>query len=174
MMRIVPGDALPQNMFETLNGQAWPQQSTPTQAFRMLVIYRGGQCSFCQKQLSELAQKLPQFTQRNVEVIAVSMDTKERAQQTVESLQLGDLRLGYNLTKVAANKLGLYLSAAKKDTEMPIFSEPAILLISPDNTLFTIWLGSYAFPRQSLDEIITGIDFINEKGTPIRGNYRHV
>ena len=79
------------------------------------------------------------------------------------------MRLGYNLSLDAARKLGLYISSATKEVEMPLFTEPGIFLIAPDQTLFATWISSYPLVRPQLDEIIRGIDFIVDNNRPPRG-----
>ena len=48
--------------------------------FSLVVFYRGLHCPICLKYLLELARLLPEFDQRGVKVIAISSDTRERAQ----------------------------------------------------------------------------------------------
>ena len=109
------------------------------------------------------------FEDRKVEVIAVSADNKERAQRAIDEWPLTRLRLGYNLSLDAARKLGLYISSATKEVEMPLFTEPGMFLIAPDQTLFATWISSYPLARPQLDEIIRGIDFIVDNNRPPRG-----
>lgn len=172
MSRIVPTEKLPLQMFDTLDGKAWPIETKVKPIFYLIVVYRGVQCSYCKNQLIELQQKLPQFMTRNVEVIALSTDSEERAQQAADNWQLKKLRLGYNLSIEAARKLGLYISSARRENEMPYFSEPGIFLVEPEQTLFATWLASYPFARTQLDEIIRCIDLIVEKNLPVRGTVK--
>jgi len=170
MLRILPGEKIPANMFETLDGHDWPGAEFTAPRFRLLVVYRGVQCSYCRKQLIELNAKMPALAERNVSVIAVSADSKARAQQAVDEWRLDRLRLGFNLSIEAARRMGLYISAASREAEMPYFSEPGLFLIAPDQTLFASWISSYPFARPHLDEIVEGIDFILENKRPPRGN----
>ncbi len=173
MSRILPGQSIPENMFDTLDGRAWPVPESEATAdipnFYLLVIYRGVQCGYCKDQLVELNEKIPLLNNRNVDAIAVSVDTEERARQAKNDWGLSQLRLGFNLSTDAARKMGLYVSSARRETEMPQFSEPGIFLIDADQKLFAAWIATYPFARPHLDEIIKGIDFILEKQTPIRG-----
>ncbi len=107
----------------------------------MVVVFRGVQCSHCKQQLVELDSQLAAFHQRNVEVIAISADTEERGERAMNEWDLSDLRIGYDLSLADARKMGLYISEANKDAEMPQFSEPGIFLIKPDQTLFATWVG---------------------------------
>ena len=173
MERIVPGESIPENMFETLDAKAWPvsefniPRNSPN--FYLLVIYRGVQCSYCKNQLVELNEKIPSLNNRNIDVIAVSTDTEKRARQAKNDWDLSLLRLGFNLSIDAARKMGLYVSSAKRETEMPYFFEPGLFLIDVDQKLFAGWIATYPLARPNLDEIINSIDLILEKNLPIRG-----
>lgn len=169
MSRILPGEKIPENMFETLDGSPWPLAELSTPKFYLLVVYRGVQCSYCKKQIVEINEKLSSLQERNVEVIAISADSEERARQARNEWDLNQLRLGYNLSIDAARKMGLYISSATRDAEMSTFSEPGLFLIAPDQTLFASWISSYPFARPHMNEIIHGIDFIVENKRPPRG-----
>src|SRR6266436_10119558 len=51
-------------------------------SFTLLVFYRGLHCPICKTQLRELESKLDEFDKRGVAVVAVSSDSRERAEQT--------------------------------------------------------------------------------------------
>ena len=169
MSRIVPLQKLPGNMFTALDAKPWPLDQVNKPNFYLIVSYRGVQCSFCKTQIMELEQKLSLFIDRNVEVIAVSADNQERAQKAVEDWSLAKLRLGFDLSFDAAKTLGLYISSATKEVEMPRFTEPGIFLIAPNQTLFASWISSFPFARPPLDEIIRCIDFVIEHKRGPRG-----
>ena len=170
MIRIKPIDQMPNFPFKTLSGVPWPNADTPNKRFSMLVFYRGIQCSYCEKYIKTLQQWLPEFQQRNVEVIAISADSLDRAEQSQREWQLKDLELGYELDIESARLLGLYVSTAIREAEMEYFCEPGIFLISPDNTLFTAWIQAYPHARPHFEEIIGCIDFIEQYKRPPRGN----
>ena len=65
--------------------------------------------------------------------------------------------------------MGLYISEANKDVEMPQFSEPGIFLIKPDQTLFATWVASYPFARPQIDQVLRCIDFAVEGSRLPRG-----
>lgn len=49
--------------------------------FTPLVFYRGLHCPICKGQLKELEAKLPEFEKRGVSVVAISSDTRDRAER---------------------------------------------------------------------------------------------
>jgi len=159
-------------MFTPLDGVSWPSvlnKSNQPWSFHLIVAYRGGQCRYCVNQLLELEEKIGNFTQRNVSVIAVSADSKDRAKLMVNQLQLLNLRIGYDFKIELAGQLGLYISEANKESEMPLFTEPGIFLISANMTMFTCWLSAYPFARPKWSDVLAGIDAISTNRTPPRG-----
>ena len=50
--------------------------------YTLIVFYRGLHCPVCKKQLESLKDKLDEFIDRGVNVIAISMDTEKRAEES--------------------------------------------------------------------------------------------
>ena len=74
--------------------------------FTLVAAYRGLHCPICTKYLLELGRLQPEFDKRGVKVIALSGDTKERAQAMADKLTALDLRIGYGLPLADARALG--------------------------------------------------------------------
>jgi peroxiredoxin len=168
-----PGDEFPIKSFQMLEGGARDLASLlDGSAGLLLIVYRGKQCSYCKAQLREIEERYDEICQREFSVLAVSADTAERARQTQQDLALRKLQLAYGLDLEKARGCGLYISNARKDSEMPQFSEPGIFLIRPNETLETAWLSSFAFPRPPLEGIIQAIDFVKkvDPSLPPRGS----
>jgi len=138
--------------------------------FTLLLFYRGVHCPICKMQVRELQRKLGDFAERGITVVAISMDSRERAQKSVEEWGVDELLLGYKLSEELARDLDLYISSGRPGSEEPsIFSEPAMLLVKPDQTLYFASIQSMPFTRPPLDELLKGIDFALEKDYPARG-----
>jgi len=104
-----------------------------------------------------------------VEVIAISGDTAERAQQSVDEWKLDRLRVGYGLSEAAMREWGLFVSSAIKDTEPPRFNEPGLFLIERDQTVFFESIQSMPWGRPQIDNLVHAVDFVLEKNYPARG-----
>lgn len=138
--------------------------------FTLLLFYRGLHCPICKAQLRDLQRKLGDFAERGVTAVAISMDDAERAQKSVEDWGIDELMLGYGLSEEMARKLGLYLSAGRPDSPEPaIFSEPALFLVRPDQTLYFASVQSMPFTRPPLDQLMMGIDYALADDYPARG-----
>jgi peroxiredoxin len=77
-----------------LDGGTWRLADAKPAAFTMIVVYRGLHCPVCKTYLGELESKLPEFEKRGVDVMAVSTDSRERAEQARAEWGLGKLKLG--------------------------------------------------------------------------------
>lgn len=54
----------------------------------MVVFYRGGWCPYCNFQLRELTQQYAEFTERNLQLVAISVDTVDAASQTNAAFEI--------------------------------------------------------------------------------------
>ena len=154
---------------DTIGGKHWTLDEQQPDTFTMLVFYRGFHCPVCKTYLQTLEKKLGDFRDRGVNVIAISMDDKVRAEQSVKEWGLKELTVGYGLTEAAARGWDLYISEAISDKEPDRFSEPGLHLIRPDNTMYASAVQSMPFARPALDDLLKAIDFVVEKNYPARG-----
>jgi peroxiredoxin len=142
--------------------------------FTLIVFYRGLHCPICKIQLKDLESKLDDFEKCGVPVVAVSTDSRERAEQTRETWGLSRLRIGYGVSLDAARHWGLYVSSGHGKTsagvdEPTLFSEPAIYLVRPDGTLYFGSVQTMPFARPHFADILTAIDFVVKNKYPARG-----
>lgn len=138
--------------------------------FTMLVFYRGKHCPICKTYLEEIGSRLGEITKRGINPFAISMDSKERAEVVDSEWDTGDLPLVYDLSEDKAREYGLFISEKREGSDEPdTFSEPGLFLIRPDGTLFFAQIQSAPFTRPSIDELLSGVDFVMENDYPARG-----
>jgi peroxiredoxin len=140
----------------------------------MVVAYRGVHCPMCRNYLQDLNQRLGEFTDRGVDVVAVSSDGAERAKAAKTDWELSELPIAYGLSIDKARELGLYISTSRGTTSIGIeepaqFNEPGLFLVKPDGTLYAAYVQTMPFARPPLDQLLKAIDFIKEKDYPARG-----
>lgn len=157
------GSEIPDFEFHLLNGDTWWSHEVVQGRFTLLNVYRGKWCHQCTRHLKELDALIPEFASRQVSVVAVSADTKERAQEFSDKLGIQHLRVGYEMPLDKARELGVFISSAAKDEEMPLFCEPAHFLIGANHKIFAAWISSCAFARTAPQGILDYVDFIGEK-----------
>ena len=144
--------------------------------FTLVVFYRGLHCPICLKYLLELARLQPEFEKRGVKVIAISSDTRDRAEALAGKLHAPDLRIGHDLPLAAAREWGLYISTSRGQTsigieEPALFAEPGVFIVRPDGTLYYGAVQTMPFARPHFDELLAAIDFALAKNYPARGEY---
>ncbi len=170
MPDILPTRTFPEFTVPTVDGGQFQLSQRLGDNFTLLVFYRGLHCPICKMQLRELQRNLGDFAERDVTVAAISMDEKDRAEQTVEDWGVDELIVGYGMEEDLARKLGLYISSGRPNSKEPaIFSEPGMFLIRPDQTLYLASIQSMPFTRPPFDQLLQGIDFALEKDYPARG-----
>ncbi|WP_321323848.1 peroxiredoxin-like family protein [uncultured Parasphingorhabdus sp.] len=170
MPNILPTQTVPDFTVPLIDGGQFQLSQRLGENFTLLLFYRGVHCPICKMQLRDLQRKLGDFAERGITVVAISMDSKERAEKSVEEWGIDDLLLGYGLGEDLARDMGLYVSSGRPGSKEPsIFSEPAMLLVRPDQTLYFASIQSMPFTRPPLDELLKGIDFALENDYPARG-----
>ena len=169
MTRPTPKHNAPSLSFPLLDGTNWNLSEQTPKSFALLVFYRGLHCPICKKYLEQLEDLLPDFNQRGVNVVAVSMDTEKRARLSRKDWGLKNLTLGYGLDLETAKNWGLYISAAVKEGEPAIFSEPGLFLIDRKNDVYYSAMNSNPWGRPYLASFVKAVDYIVKSGYPARG-----
>jgi len=168
-MALKPREAAPPLAFPLLDGGVWRLSERKPPSFQMIVVYRGLHCPWCKAYLSRLDGMLPEFAQRGIDIVATSMDVKERAETARTEWALPNLTLGYALPLAMAVDWDLYISRSIRDAEPTEFAEPGLFITRTDGTLFYVSVGNAPFGRPSFDEVLCGIDFALEHKRPARG-----
>ncbi|NVD27843.1 AhpC/TSA family protein [Parasphingorhabdus flavimaris] len=170
MPNILPTQAVPDFSVPLIGGGTFELSEQLGDNFTLLVFYRGVHCPICKMQLRELQRKLGDFEKRGINVVAISMDSQERARKSSDEWDIKDVTLGYGLSEEQARAFDLYISSGRPDSEEPeVFSEPALLLVKPDQSLYFASIQSMPFTRPPLDELLKGIDYALENDYPARG-----
>lgn len=168
-MALKPRQPAPALTVDTVDGGVWSLKDAKPKSFTMIVAYRSLHCPICKTYLGDLEAKLPEFAKRGVEVIALSVDGKERAEKAKAEWGLKNLRLGYGLPIAAARDWDLFISRAQKDSEPAEFTEPGLFLVKPDGTLFSASIANTPWARPPLDQMLRAIDFFVANNPPARG-----
>ncbi len=150
--------------------------ANPGAQFDLLVFYRGLHCPVCAKYLIELERLAPEFARRGVQLLAVSSDDADRAQQMATKVSATAVQFGYGLSLRAAREWGLYISTSRGKTsigieEPALFSEPGVFLVRPDGTLYYGAVQTMPFARPQFQDLLGAIDFAIDKNYPARGEY---
>jgi len=174
MSQLIPRQQVPSLRVQTLSGKQWKIEERNPQQFTMLVFYRGLHCPLCRSYLSELNRLAEEFTQRGVEVIAISSDTRSRASEAAETWRLDKLEIGFELDLQTAYRWGLFVSSSRGKTSVGVeepehFTEPGVFLVRTDGTLYWSSIQTMPFARPHFKDILTALDFVITNNYPARG-----
>ena len=168
-MTVKPRQPAPPLDVKLLDGGTWRLRDAKPTNFEMIIVYRGLHCPVCKTYLGEIEAKLQEFAKRGVDVIAISTDTRERAERAKAEWGLNNLRIGCELSIASAREWDLFISRAIRDGEPPEFSEPGLFLVKPDGTLFFASRGSAPWGRPSPEQMLRAVDVVTERKMPARG-----
>ena len=173
---LMPRYPVPALNVQLTTGGRFVLGATPGNAFDLLVFYRGLHCPICAKYLMELERLAPEFASRGVQVVAVSTDDADRAQQMATKVSASGVQFGYGLSLRSAREWGLFISASRGKTSIGIeepvlFSEPAVYIVRPDGSLYYGAVQTMPFARPQFQDLIGAIDFAVAKDYPARGEY---
>ena len=112
---------------------------------------------------------LGDFEKCGVQVVAVTSNAKELAEQSTREWGLDRLRVGYGLTIQNAREWGLFVSGAVKDTEPDHFTEPGLFVVRADGTLYSSSVQTLPFARPTGAQLLSFLEFVIEKDYPARG-----
>ena len=169
MNRPTPKQNAPDLEFPLLDGTSWNLADQNPQSFTLVIFYRGLHCPICKKYLQQLQDLLPEFEERGVNVVAVSMDSEKRARLSRSKWELPHLQMGFELPKETATTWSLYLSTGVKEGEPEVFSEPGLFLIDNTNQVYYSSITSNPWGRPYLPSFVKAVDYIVQSGYPARG-----
>ncbi|WP_298208253.1 peroxiredoxin-like family protein [Acidovorax sp.] len=173
---LMPRQTAPALEFPTLKGDLFRLADENPAHFTLVTFYRGLHCPLCATYLKELERLVPAFAERGVTTIAVSSDEQERAQAMADKIGATNLRIGYGLSLDVARNWGLYISSGRGKTsigieEPALFSEPAVYLVRPDQSIYYVSVQSMPFVRPAFAEMVQALDFVIKNNYPARGEY---
>lgn len=171
---LFPRQPVPELSVGTVDGGRWALGDRTPENFTMIVVYRGLHCPICGTYLKDLDSKRNDFSDRGVEVIALSSDTADRAATAKEKWKIEELTLGYGLTLDKAREWGLYISSGIGKTsagiqEPDLFVEPGIFVVRPNGELYFASVQTMPFARPDFGAILKALDFVIARNYPGRG-----
>jgi len=167
--KLIPGQKVPELEVNILDNKQWKLSEDTFTNMKLVVFYRGLHCPLCKAYIGELDKIIYEFSQLDIEVIAISGDSQEKAKLTKAKWGLKDITIGYNHSVDSMRQWGLYISKGAFPSEPPLFNEPGIFLVKADRTLFFAGVNNEPFARPPLHELISGIRYVITNNYPLRG-----
>jgi len=166
---IKPREKVPNINIELVNNTTWNLYDQTPENFTLIVFYRGKHCPICKKQLEQLKKRMDEFTERGVNIIAISSDYEEKATSTYKEWDIEGIPIGYNFDIEEGRKWGLFVSKGINEKEPKTFLEPGIFIVDTNNKLYWQSIQSMPFGRPNFKDILNGIDYILKESYPARG-----
>ena len=168
--KIVPGQVTPSLSLNTTEGNQWSLEANLKKAKTMIIFYRGLHCPVCCEFLNVIDNQLSDYKKSNTEVIAVSMDSKDRALKSKNDWNIKNLNIAYGLIEEKAREWNLYISRSIKEVEAEVFCEPGLFIIKEDGSLYLVNISNMPFARPDVSSLPAKLIFAEEKQYPVRGN----
>ena len=139
--------------------------------WKMVVVYRGKHCPICTKYLNALEDFKGRLLEQNIDLIAVSADSKSQLDAHLDDLSIS-CPIAYGLTEDDMKALGLYISEPRSEKETDHnFAEPALFIINGEGRIQICEIANAPFVRPDLEQLVSGLAFIRdpENSYPVRG-----
>jgi hypothetical protein len=172
---LIPQQPVPEVAVDLVGGGRFELSKSKPERFTLINFYRGLHCPQCKRQMQDLNRKIEEFSKRGIDVIAISTDSKERAEQGKKDWEIPDVTIGYGLPLREARKWGLFVSTGRGMTsagveEPALFSEPGIFMVASDGTLYCSIVQTMPFIRLHFNELMGALDnAIIPRNYPARG-----
>lgn len=170
-MKLMPNTQAPALTVPLVGGGNWSLADQAPETFTMVIFYRGLHCPVCKGYVGKLEALMDAYTEAGFSVVAVSMNDKASAEQSVADWGIGKLPVGYGLDEATAKAWGLYISEGINEVEAQMFVEPGTFWVRPDGTLYLIDIANMPWPRPDLEFLLSKVGLIAERNYPARGGY---
>jgi peroxiredoxin len=169
---VLIGQTLPEINLKTVDGEPFALHEAVKRKQTVIVIYRGGWCYYCNRQLGQLRLIEKQLGELGYQIIAISPDKPEALQKTRELHKLGVILLSDPDLK-AAQALGLAYKFSPADfgsEEIRVRAEaylksqgikieslpnPGVFLVSNKRTIFFSYVNIDFRVRLSAEVLLT-------------------
>ena len=94
--KLIQGQKVPELEVNILDNKQWKLSEDTFTNMKLVVFYRGLHCPLCKAYIGELDKIIYEFSQLDIEVIAISGDSQEKAKLTKAKWGLKDITIGYN------------------------------------------------------------------------------
>lgn len=163
------GLALPKFSAMSVDTGAPVEIALPNGKWQLVIVYRGKHCGRCKKYLNGLKAMQSAWYDAGFDVIAVSADSREKAQSDVAEFGW-TFPVACELAESDMKKLGVYISDPLSPDEADgRFAEPATFVLRPDGAVQIAALSNGPAARPDLAELLDGMIFTIDNDRPARG-----
>ena len=160
--RLDTGDPFPEMTLSLTDGRKIQLPNDIDHAFQVVLFYRGHWCPYCQAQLKSYQAGLSKLEAAGIGVVAASVDDREHAASTVESLGLTfPVAYGLPVTETA-RAVGAFYDDAPSHTAPYLQSTGFVL--GPDRRILLAVYSSGAIGRLGWQDVIGMVEYAKRTG----------
>ncbi|KAJ3012191.1 UNVERIFIED_CONTAM: hypothetical protein HDU68_001339 [Siphonaria sp. JEL0065] len=132
---------------------------------KLIVIYRGSFCPYCQKQINHLKQTLAKLNDADIDIVIASADLAPAAEKFAQDFEI-PFPVAHSLELDQMKELGVYVSSPTDYIDQEhVFSEPAWFLVEADGRIKYLEYASAPFGgRVDVDVLGRIYTWAREKG----------
>jgi len=166
--QLLPGDRCPDLSLKRADGATWSVRDYQHRT-AVVVMYRGYFCSVCRDHIASYAAHRASFAERSLDLIFVSADGPDLASRLAKEAGMPADLFGCEFNALQMREWGVFRSAGG-DGRPACYAEPATFVLDLNNIVF--WIAQQSLPWGSPrpKDLLTGWDFMSERGRPIRGS----
>ncbi len=156
MSLLQPGDEFPAITITPVGGEPLELPAALGEHFGVVLFYRGAWCPYCNAQLRAFQRAHEQLTERNIEVVALSVDDLDMTRELVAKHGL-TFPVGYGADAHAiAEATGAFVN---KD---PVYLQSTGFVLGPDGRVIVSVYSSGAIGRLVPDDVLGLVRYITE------------
>lgn len=147
MPKLKPGDQAPDVSLQSFDGsRVWLSDLWKRGAIA-LTVYRGGFCPACNRYLHNIEDRVGEFLEAGLQIVAVSADLPEQEQETVQ-------RHGLSFPVLSDPDRHAIDAYDVVFNEREGHAEPALFVISPEGVVLYEAITSGPLGRPSVDDLL--------------------
>ncbi len=155
-MSLANGELLPTITASRVDGGEMTIPQDVAGRWAIILFYRGHWCPYCRQQLLGFQQAIEQIHELGAEVVALSVDTLEQAQQTVERQRLSfPVLYGLDAHEVA-EKFGASIN------EDPLYIQATGFVLQPDGKIAVAVYSTGAIGRLVATDTIGFLKYLQQ------------
>ncbi len=163
-MAIQPRQPVPALSAPLAGGGNYALGETKPENFTVVVFFRGLHCPVCNRYLNDFQDRIDAFAERGTDIVAMSMETPERAERCKADWGLQRLRVGHSVDEGTARDWGLFVTMRREEDEPPRFNEPGLFVVDAEGRLAVGVVNSGPRLRPRPDDVLEFIDMRLARG----------
>ena len=136
--------------------------NTGGKGWKALVVYRGSHCPMCAMTLTALSEVADDYQSADIELIAVSADSAERALPFIKQSGFSG-SVGYGLTVSQMKGLDVFITEPDAGEAPASYAEPATFVVNPQGVLVAVTRASAPFMRLDMTLLLAGIQYLQDQ-----------